>query len=77
MANQYLTNRSLYYKTAKYWTYIYAVDEKTREKFNKKEFKDFEEKVKKLKKSLAITQEKALSMLSCANWNFDKAMANK
>lgn len=74
VANQYQSNRNLYNKTAKFWTYTYAVDAKTRDKFDKNEFKDFEEKIEKLKTQLNMDREKALSSLSCANWELDRCL---
>ena len=77
VANQFQADRELYNRTARYWTYTYAVDAENRQKFDKNDFKEFDEKIEKLRKSVAIDVDKAMSTLSCANWNLEKAVANK
>jgi ubiquitin-conjugating enzyme (huntingtin interacting protein 2) len=46
--NQYLKERQMFNRTAKYWTYIYAIDEENRQTINRKEFKVFDEMVRNL-----------------------------
>ena len=78
VASQYLNHRNLYNKTAKFWTYSYAVEDKTlKEKFDKTEFKDFEDKIEKVKNGLNTDRDKAVSSLSCANWDLDKCLPSR
>jgi ubiquitin-protein ligase len=64
VGNQYLNEHRLFDKTAKYWTYIYAMDEENRQTIDKKEFKDFDESVKNLMKAEFISRDESLATLS-------------
>ena len=77
VANQFQADRNLYNRTAKYWTYTYAVKGETREKFDKNEFIEFEKKIEEYMKSTNCTKERALSALSCANWDVERALASQ
>ena len=73
VANQFQSDRDLYNKTAKYWTYSYAVNERDRQKFDRNEFKEFEQKIEDYMKSMNTSRDKALSALSCNNWDVERA----
>ena len=77
VAHQFQSDRNLYNKTAKYWTYTYAVDGRVRQKFDKNDFKEFEKKIEEYRRSTNLTHEKALSALSCHNWDVQRAIASQ
>jgi hypothetical protein len=43
VGNQYLEERQLFNRTAKYWTYIYAMDEENRLRIDRTKFEVFDE----------------------------------
>ncbi len=72
VANQYLDERQLFDKTAKYWTYIYAMDEENRQKFYRTEFDVFDDLVRNLMRAKNISRDKSLTALSCNDWDLTK-----
>ena len=77
VAHQFQADRDLYNRTAKYWTFTYAVSGKNREKFDKRDFQEFEKKIEEYVKSTKAIREKALSALSCHNWDMERAIASQ
>ncbi|CAG2173413.1 unnamed protein product [Oppiella nova] len=74
VGNQYRASRQLYDKTAKYWTYWYAMSDDNRKNVDRNEFKDFEEKIDKFVKKTKAPTETALTSLSCSHWNLNDAL---
>lgn len=74
VTNQCVNNRQLYDKTAKYWTYCYAISDDNRKHFDANEFKDFEELIEKCVKKTRANRETALTALSCNHWDLDTAV---
>jgi hypothetical protein len=63
VAYQYLNERQLFDKTAKYWTYIYAMDEENRQKFYRTEFEVFDDLVRNLMRAKNISRVVDCSLL--------------
>ncbi len=74
VANQFLTQRDLWHKTAKYWTFIYAMDEEYKKKIDKNHFKDYDKLVQNLKKKKRLDRDQALALLSNNGWDLDKTL---
>lgn len=76
VANQYMTQRQMFDKTAKYWTYVYAMDEDNRQRINKTQFEDFEKLVNNLMEVKNISRDNSLAVLSCNGWDLNRAIAS-
>jgi ubiquitin-conjugating enzyme (huntingtin interacting protein 2) len=74
VGNQYLNERQLFDKTAKYWTYIYAMDEENRQTIDRKEFKHFDEMVKNLMEVKNLSRDQSLVALSHNGWNLTETL---
>jgi ubiquitin-conjugating enzyme (huntingtin interacting protein 2) len=74
VANQFLTQRDLWHKTAKYWTFIYAMDEEYKKKIDKNHFKDYDKLVQNLNKKKRLDRDQALALLSNNGWDLDKTL---
>ncbi|CAG2110501.1 unnamed protein product [Medioppia subpectinata] len=74
VAHQYVQNRELYNRTARYWTYHYAMNDETRRTVDKNQFREFKEKINQLKGAKNLDHENALSLLSCCDWDLNKAL---
>jgi ubiquitin-conjugating enzyme (huntingtin interacting protein 2) len=72
VAYQYLNGRQLFDKTAKYWTYVFAMDEEYRQRINTTEFEVFDELVINLMRVKNISRNKSLTTLSCNDWDLTK-----
>jgi ubiquitin-conjugating enzyme (huntingtin interacting protein 2) len=72
VAYQYLNEPKLFDKTARYWTYIFSVDEEYRQRTNTKEFEVFDELVINLMKAKNLSRDQSLTALSCYSWDFTK-----
>jgi ubiquitin-conjugating enzyme (huntingtin interacting protein 2) len=69
VADQYLNERQLFDKTAKYWTYIYSMDEENRKTINRTEFEDFDKMVKNLMAEKNMSFDQSLAALSLNGWD--------
>jgi ubiquitin-conjugating enzyme (huntingtin interacting protein 2) len=74
VANQFLTQRDLWHKTAKYWTFIYAMDEEYKKKIDNNYFKDYDQLVHNLRKKKTLDRDQALALLSNNGWDLDKSL---
>jgi len=74
VAHQYQLNRNLYDKTAKYWTFVYALKEDKKNQINKNQFTDYDELVEKLMDVKKVNRDKSLAALSCNDWDLDRAI---
>jgi ubiquitin-conjugating enzyme (huntingtin interacting protein 2) len=74
VANQYLNERQLFDKTAKYWTYIYAMDEENRQRIDRKEFENFDELVRNLMEAQDLSRNQSLFALSRNGWDLTKIL---
>ncbi|CAG2121123.1 unnamed protein product, partial [Medioppia subpectinata] len=64
VAAQYTDNLQLYDRTARYWTYHYAINDETRKTVDKNQFKEFNEKIGKLMSAKSMDHNTALTLLS-------------
>jgi ubiquitin-conjugating enzyme (huntingtin interacting protein 2) len=74
VANQFLTQPHLWHKTAKYWTFIYAMDEEYKKNINYNYFKDYDKLVHNLKKKKRLDRDQALALISNNGWDLDKTL---
>ncbi|XP_054163414.1 ubiquitin-conjugating enzyme E2 K-like [Oppia nitens] len=76
VANQYISDRNLYSKTARYWTYWYAMSDDDKKSVDKQQFMEFEDKIAMLMAATPAkcSRESALFALSCHNWDVNLAL---
>jgi ubiquitin-conjugating enzyme (huntingtin interacting protein 2) len=74
VANQYMNERQLFDKTAKYWTYIYAMDEESKQRIDIKEFENFDELVRNLMEAENLSRDQSLAALSRNGWNLTETL---
>lgn len=72
VAYQYLNEPKVFEKTARYWTYIFAMDEECRQRINTTEFEVFDEMVRNLMKAKNLNRDQSLTALSSYSWDFTK-----
>ncbi len=74
VANQFLTQRYLWNKAAKYCTFVYAMDDEYKKKIHKNRFKDYDQLVHNLIKNKRIDRHQALTFLFKNSSHFDKSL---
>jgi hypothetical protein len=72
VSNQYLNERQLFDKTAKYWTYIYAMNKETKQIIDRNEFEYFDVLVKNLMKVKNMSRDQSLATLSYNGWDYNR-----